>query len=90
MTESSTADRRSPDELMVCAENVYKAFGKLDVLKGIDFVVQPRRRSLVSARRVGQVDAAPLHQPPGEDRRRPDLVAGELMGYRHGASVCTR
>ena len=30
------------DQPMVCAEEVWKSFGKLDVLKGIDFVVQPR------------------------------------------------
>jgi polar amino acid transport system ATP-binding protein len=32
---------------MVCAENVYKAFGHLEVLKGIDFDVRPGEVSVV-------------------------------------------
>ena len=48
MTESVVAAREtSPDELMVCAENVYKAFGHLEVLKGIDFDVRPGEVSVV-------------------------------------------
>jgi len=48
MTESSTAAREtSPDDFMVCAESVYKAFGHLEVLKGIDFNVRPGEVSVV-------------------------------------------
>jgi polar amino acid transport system ATP-binding protein len=48
MTESDTAPHGTPvDELMVCAENVYKAFGHLEVLKGIDFDVRPGEVSVV-------------------------------------------
>jgi polar amino acid transport system ATP-binding protein len=48
MTEWDAAAREtSPDELMVRAENVYKAFGHLEVLKGIDFEVRPGEVSVV-------------------------------------------
>jgi polar amino acid transport system ATP-binding protein len=48
MTESDVAvHETSPDGLMVCAENVHKAFGHLEVLKGIDFDVRPGEVSVV-------------------------------------------
>jgi polar amino acid transport system ATP-binding protein len=48
MIESDTAAHRtSPDELMVRAEDVHKAFGHLQVLKGIDFDVRPGEVSVV-------------------------------------------
>jgi polar amino acid transport system ATP-binding protein len=48
MTASDTAPHGTPvDELMVRAENVYKAFGHLEVLKGIDFDVRPGEVSVV-------------------------------------------
>ena len=48
MTASDTAPNGTPvDELMVRAENVHKAFGHLEVLKGIDFDVRPGEVSVV-------------------------------------------
>jgi polar amino acid transport system ATP-binding protein len=43
----AAAHGTSPDELMVRAEDVYKAFGHLEVLKGIDFDVRPGEVSVV-------------------------------------------
>jgi polar amino acid transport system ATP-binding protein len=48
MTASDTAPNgTSVDELMVRAESVHKAFGHLEVLKGIDFDVRPGEVSVV-------------------------------------------
>jgi polar amino acid transport system ATP-binding protein len=48
MTASDTAPNGTPvDELMVRAESVHKAFGHLEVLKGIDFDVRPGEVSVV-------------------------------------------
>ena len=48
MTAADTAPNGTPvDELMVRAENVHKAFGHLEVLKGIDFDVRPGEVSVV-------------------------------------------
>ena len=68
---------------MVKAEQVWKSFGKLDVLRGVDFVVQPRETFVLLGPSGGgkstllrcinhleKIDAGRL------------CVAGELMGYR--------
>ncbi len=68
---------------MVKAEQVWKSFGKLDVLRGVDFVVQPRETFVLLGPSGGgkstllrcinhleKIDAGRLY------------VAGELMGYR--------
>jgi len=68
---------------MVRAEQVWKSFGKLDVLKGIDFVVQPQQTVVLLGPSGGgkstilrcinhleTIDAGRL------------WVGGELMGYR--------
>ena len=68
---------------MVRAEQVWKSFGKLDVLKGIDFVVQPQQTVVLLGPSGGgkstilrcinhleTIDAGRL------------WVDGELMGYR--------
>ena len=54
-------------------EGVHKSFGKNEVLRGID-LRGGRARGGVPDRRVrlGQVDAASLHQPARADRRGPD------------------
>ena len=72
-----------PDQAMVRAEQVWKSFGKLDVLKGIDFVVQPQQTVVLLGPSGGgkstilrcinhleTIDAGRL------------WVGGELMGYR--------
>jgi polar amino acid transport system ATP-binding protein len=72
-----------PDQAMVRAEQVWKSFGKLDVLKGIDFVVQPQQTVVLLGPSGGgkstilrcinhleTIDAGRL------------WVDGELMGYR--------
>jgi ABC-type polar amino acid transport system ATPase subunit len=73
---------------MVKAEQVWKSFGKLDVLKGIDFEVQPRQTFVLLGPSGGgkstllrcinhleKIDAGRL------------WVDGELMGYREKGSV---
>ena len=75
-------------EPMVRAEQVWKSFGKLDVLKGVDFVVQPQQTFVLLGPSGGgkstllrcinhlkEVDAGRLY------------VAGELMGYRERGKV---
>jgi len=71
------------DQAMVRAEQVWKSFGRLDVLKGIDFVVQPQQTVVLLGPSGGgkstilrcinhleTIDAGRL------------WVDGELMGYR--------
>jgi ABC-type polar amino acid transport system ATPase subunit len=71
------------DQPMVKAEHVWKSFGKLDVLKGVDFVVQPQQTFVLLGPSGGgkstllrcinhleKIDAGRLY------------VAGELMGYK--------
>ena len=61
------------DGNVMCAEDVHKSFGRLEVLKGIDLEVRARREGLHHRRlRIGKVDVPSLHQPPREDRLRPD------------------
>jgi polar amino acid transport system ATP-binding protein len=68
---------------MVMADNVWKSFGKLDVLKGVDFTVYPRQTSVLLGPSGGgkstllrcinhleKINAGRLY------------VDGELMGYR--------
>ena len=59
---------------------VHKSFGQLEVLKGIDLEVAPREvMCVIGPVRVGQVHVPALHQPPGEDQRRP-AVGGRQPG----------
>jgi polar amino acid transport system ATP-binding protein len=73
---------------MVKAEQVWKSFGKLDVLKGIDLVVKPRETFVLLGPSGGgkstllrcinhleKIDAGRLY------------VDGELMGYRQKGDV---
>src|SRR5674476_1296264 len=73
---------------MVRAEQVWKSFGRLDVLKGIDFVVQPQQTVVLLGPSGGgkstilrcinhleKIDAGRL------------WVDGELMGYRQRGDV---
>jgi ABC-type polar amino acid transport system ATPase subunit len=73
----------SSGQPMVRAEQVWKSFGKLDVLKGVDFVVQPRQTFVLLGPSGGgkstllrcinhleKIDAGRLY------------VDGELMGYK--------
>jgi len=73
---------------MVKAEQVWKSFGNLDVLKGIDFVVQPQQTFVLLGPSGGgkstllrcinhleKIDAGRLY------------VAGELMGYKERGKV---
>jgi polar amino acid transport system ATP-binding protein len=73
---------------MVKAEQVWKSFGKLDVLKGVDFVVQPQQTFVLLGPSGGgkstllrcinhleKIDAGRL------------WVAGELMGYKERGKV---
>ncbi len=84
--ESSSLDQAqysSSSQPMVRAEKVWKSFGKLDVLKGVDFLVQPRQTFVLLGPSGGgkstllrcinhleKIDAGRLY------------VDGELMGYR--------
>jgi polar amino acid transport system ATP-binding protein len=76
------------DQAMVCAEQVWKSFGKLDVLKGIDLVVRPRETIVLVGpsgggkstflrciNHLAKIDAGRLS------------VDGELMGYRQRRDV---
>ncbi|HEY5528210.1 MAG TPA: ATP-binding cassette domain-containing protein, partial [Thermoleophilia bacterium] len=73
---------------MVKAEKVWKSFGKLDVLKGVDFVVHPRQTFVLLGPSGGGkstllrcinhleiIDAGRLY------------VDGELMGYKERGSA---
>jgi ABC-type polar amino acid transport system ATPase subunit len=75
-------------EPMVKAEKVWKSFGKLDVLKGVDFEVQPQQTYVLLGPSGGgkstllrcinhleKIDAGRL------------WVAGDLMGYRQKGDV---
>ena len=77
------AEAATGGQPMVKAEQVWKSFGKLDVLKGIDFVVQPQQTVVLLGPSGGgkstilrcinhleTIDAGRL------------WVDGELMGYR--------
>ena len=76
---------------MVRAEQVWKSFGKLDVLKGVDFVVAAAA-DIRAARPVRgrQVDAAALHQPPREDRRRTALRRRRAHGVQRARQGAPR
>jgi polar amino acid transport system ATP-binding protein len=78
----------APGEPMVKAEQVWKSFGKLDVLKGVDFEVYPRQTYVLLGPSGGgkstllrcinhleKIDAGRL------------WVDGELMGYRQKGNV---
>ncbi len=82
------AEAQTGGQPMVKAEQVWKSFGKLDVLKGVDFVVQPQQTFVLLGPSGGgkstllrcinhleKIDAGRLY------------VAGELMGYREKGSV---
>ena len=73
------------------AEDVRKSFGKLEVLKGVSLEVDEGRDRLHHrAVRLRQDDVHPLHQPPREDRRRPDRgqrPARSATGERDGKLV---
>ncbi len=80
---TAAAEAQTGGQPMVRAEQVWKSFGKLDVLKGVDFVVQPQQTFVLLGPSGGgkstllrcinhleKIDAGKLY------------VAGELMGYR--------
>ena len=77
-----------PDQAMVRADQVWKSFGKLEVLKGIDLVVQPQETIVLLGPSGGgkstilrcinhleKIDAGEL------------WVDGELMGYRQRGDI---
>jgi len=85
---TAAAEAATGGEPMVKAEQVWKSFGKLDVLKGVDFVVQPQQTFVLLGPSGGgkstllrcinhleKIDAGRL------------WVAGELMGYRERGKV---
>ena len=80
--ELAAAEAATGGQPMVKAEQVWKSFGKLDVLKGVDFLVQPQQTFVLLGPSGGgkstllrcinhleKIDAGRLY------------VAGELMGY---------
>jgi len=82
------AEAATGGQPMVKAEQVWKSFGKLDVLKGVDFVVQPQQTFVLLGPSGGgkstllrcinhleKIDAGRLY------------VAGELMGYKERGKV---
>ena len=85
---TAAAEAATGGEPMVKAEQVWKSFGKLDVLKGVDFVVQPKQTFVLLGPSGGgkstllrcinhleKIDAGRL------------WVAGELMGYKERGKV---
>jgi polar amino acid transport system ATP-binding protein len=77
-----------PDQAMVYADQVWKSFGKLEVLKGIDLLVQPQETIVLLGPSGGgkstilrcinhleKIDAGEL------------WVDGELMGYRKRGDI---
>jgi ABC-type polar amino acid transport system ATPase subunit len=85
---TAAAEAATGGEPMVKAEQVWKSFGKLDVLKGVDFVVQPKQTFVLLGPSGGgkstllrcinhleKIDAGRL------------WVAGELMGYKDRGNV---
>ena len=84
MTASDTAPHGTPvDELMVCAESVHKAFGHLEVLKGIDFDVRPGEVSVIVGP-SGSGKSTFLRCINHLERINAGRiwVAGDLIGYR--------
>jgi ABC-type polar amino acid transport system ATPase subunit len=82
------AEAATGGQPMVKAEQVWKSFGKLEVLKGVDFVVQPQQTLVLLGPSGGgkstllrcinhleKIDAGRLY------------VAGELMGYKERGKV---
>jgi polar amino acid transport system ATP-binding protein len=80
---TAAAEAATGGQPMVKAEQVWKSFGRLDVLKGVDFVVQPQQTFVLLGPSGGgkstllrcinhleKIDAGRLY------------VAGELMGYK--------
>jgi polar amino acid transport system ATP-binding protein len=72
---------------MVDAQNVYKSYGALDVLRGVTLSVQPGEVMCMIGPSGGQVDLPALHQPPRADqcrapvrRRRTDGLRGSSDG----------
>jgi len=87
-TDAAVTAAAAHGEPMVKAEQVWKSFGKLDVLKGVDFVVQPQQTFVLLGPSGGgkstmlrcinhleKIDAGRLY------------VAGELMGYEERGNV---
>jgi len=85
---TAAAEAATGGQPMVKAEQVWKSFGKLDVLKGVNFVVQPQQTFVLLGPSGGgkstllrcinhleKIDAGRLY------------VAGELMGYRERGKV---
>jgi polar amino acid transport system ATP-binding protein len=88
LVDAQAAAAAAHGQPMVQAEQVWKSFGKLDVLKGVDFVVQPQQTFVLLGPSGGgkstllrcinhleKIDAGRLY------------VAGELMGYKERGSV---
>jgi ABC-type polar amino acid transport system ATPase subunit len=88
LVDASAVALETLGEPMVKAEQVWKSFGKLDVLKGVDFTVMPRQTFVLLGPSGGgkstllrcinhleKIDAGRLY------------VAGELMGYKDRGSV---
>ncbi len=76
------------DQPMVCAEEVWKSFGKLDVLKGIDFVVHPRETFVLLGPSGGgksTILRCINHLEKIDGGRL--WVDGELMGYRQRGEI---
>jgi ABC-type polar amino acid transport system ATPase subunit len=86
--ETAAAEAATGGQPMLKAEQVWKSFGKLDVLKGVDFVVQPQQTFVLLGPSGGgkstllrcinhleKIDAGRLY------------VAGELMGYKERGKV---
>ena len=73
---------------MVKAEKVWKSFGKLDVLKGVDFVVQPRQTFVLLGPSGGGKSTLLrcINHLEGIDAGRL-YVDGELMGYKERGTV---
>jgi polar amino acid transport system ATP-binding protein len=88
LVDATAAAAAAHGRPMVRAEQVWKSFGKLDVLKGVDFTVMPQQTFVLLGPSGGgkstllrcinhleKIDAGRLY------------VAGELMGYKERGSV---
>ena len=73
MTDNITPLPHTIGAPIIVAEHVVKRFGKLVALDDVSLEVRTRRGADdYRPQRLGQVDAAALHQPPGGARQRAD------------------
>ena len=88
LIDAATVAAATVGQPMVKAEQVWKSFGKLEVLKGVDFVVQPQQTFVLLGPSGGGKSTLLrcINHLEKIDAGRLD-VAGELMGYKERGKV---